>query len=625
MVLPLGRQRLSAATRLLFRRKNPSLHLLEPTLSITSPNHFPSGNHGRFAILPFSTRADTESATPSINQAGVDVNVDLDQRFHSQQKGYISKRKHFWTLDELNQRTEKLIAVIASPTSEDRNKLGEDDYFNVLGAWMEKLIAVIASPTSEDRKQVSEDDCFNVLEAWMEFAKEGHGLQTAIKAQTLLDQMEKASFIGNTQTSCYEVVLKAYVVSRGLQPAAEAAQKLLERMLSRCRAYHENRQGRPPPEPRGKTFNLVMTCWTKSETVQAGHRAEQVYATMQTWGQECQSNRLEDPSSPYDGCLPKGSSFKEVINARKKAAKAEKIIAWARAHRSAIAMFEKLKNFAEPDLITYNAVLSAYSHAGMGHEATGMLEWLEATSETNHGKLQPDIISYNSVLTALAKDREPGSSERADALLERMERLSESGKTYARPNKVSFTTVIEALSRWEIKGQALKSYALVTKMIKKYEAGDRSMKPDVFVFSVLMKACGRTKGRQKDKHNALSMALDAMKALETKEFGPPNHIAFLTLTIAVNELLRHEPERDNILASVFERCCEGGYVSKQVIAAAAQESKEFESVIKQMHLYPSWFRNVPLQDRPSIKQLQEHPRWFQNVAGGDMPSIGKAK
>jgi hypothetical protein len=747
MVLPLGRQSqcLSAATRyyhcksLLFRRHHPSL--VELALWIPSPpnNHFPLRNHGHLiTTLPFSTR--DESAAPS--PAG---GVDPDHRPQSQVDP--SKRKHFWTLDELNQRTEQLIAVISS------------------------------SPASEDRRQVSEDDCYNVLEAWMELAKEGHGLQAATRAQALLDQMELASFI--PKTSFYDVVLQAYAVSRGLRPAADGAQNLLERMLSRCQAYQnvpnkdEKHHGCPPPEPTAKTFNIVINCWSKSEVPQAGHCAEQVYASMQTWAQECQSNRLEDPHcSFYRGCLPNSRSLNGVLIAwskcghaqaperamailnralqeqrlevpdavqpnvttfnavidtwvqsdrgREGAAKAEEILkliihwnqeksmkggilvpdtrsytavlnawarceareqtgdaakraqdilfsmirfyhdgvdvkpnlvsfttciaawarcndasapenaerlfdtlialykesgdsdfeptaevgnavitAWARAvHRPdsterAIATLEKLKNFAEPDLISYNAVLSAYSKAGMGQKATEMLKWLEATTET---KLQPDIISYNSVLTALAKDREPGSTERAEALLEKMERLSEAGKTHVRPNKISFTTVIDAWARSESPGQALKAYSLVTKMVKTYEAGDRGTKPDVFVFSVLMKACARTRGPQKDKHSALSMAFDAMKVLETTEFGPPNHVAFLTLMRAVNRLLANEPERVKILASVFQRCAAGGHVSKQVIAEVRVSG--LESVVKQLH--PDWIRNVPPRDRPFI-------------------------
>ena len=122
---------------------------------------------------------------------------------------------------------------------------------------------------------------------------------------------------------------------------------------------------------------------------------------------------------------------------------------------------------------------------------------------------------------------------------------------------------------------------------------------NVFVFSVLMKVRQRTKGPLKDKHNALSMAFDAMKVPETTEFGPPNYIAFLTVTRAVNRLSSHEPERTKIMASVVERCAEGGYVSKlRIVAEAAQESKELESAIKQLH--PNWIRNVPSRDRPSI-------------------------
>jgi hypothetical protein len=753
MVLPLGRQRLSAATtlhnhcrHLLFRRNHPSLVPVELAFSITSPNHFPLGNHNH-SRLPFSTRADGESATaaPSQGQGG----VDQDLRSHPQVVG-VSKRKHFWTLNELNQCTDKLISVISSPTS-------------------------------EDRRQVSEDDCYNVLEAWMEFAMEEHGLQAATRARTLLDQMEKSSFI--PKTSFYDVVMQAYAVSGGLQPAADGAQNLLERMLSRCREYQkfkedgndEKHRVRHPPAPEVKTFNIVINCWIKSDSPQAGHQAEQVYAAMQTWGRECKSSRSENPHAPhrYHGCLPNSrslngvliawskcghvqaperamailnraleeqrlelpdavqpnvSTFNAVIDTwvqsnrgREGAAKAEEVLklmihwnqneksmqggilvpdtrsytmvldAWARceAHEQtgdaakraqeilfsmirfyhdgvdvkpnlvsfttciaawarcndpsapenaerlfdtliklykesgdsdfqpttivgnavitawaraihlpdsterAMAALEKLMKFAEPDLISYNAVLSAYSKAGMGLKATEMLKWLEATTET---KLQPDIISYNSVLTALAKDREPGSTEQAEALLEKMERLSETGKTHVRPNKISFTTVIDAWARSDNPGQALKAYALVTKMVKAYEAGDRNTKPDVFVFSVLMKACARTRGPQKDKHSALSMAFDAMKVLETTDFGPPNHIAFLSLMRAVNRLLRNESERVKLLTSVFQRCAAGGHVSKQVIAEA--QVSGLESVIQKLH--PDWIRSVPPRDRPLL-------------------------
>ena len=177
-----------------------------------------------------------------------------------------------------------------------------------------------------------------------------------------------------------------------------------------------------------------------------------------------------------------------------------------------------------------------------------------------------------------------------------MERLSESGKTHVRPNKISFTTVIDAWARSDNPGQALKAYALVTKMVQAYEAGDRNTKPDVFVFSVLMKACARTRGPQKDKHSALSMAFDAMKVLETTDFGPPNHIAFLSLMRAVNRLIGNESERVKLLTSVFQRCAAGGHVSKQVIVEA--QVSGLESVIQKLH--PGWIRNVPPRDRPVL-------------------------
>jgi hypothetical protein len=764
MMIPipsLGRQRLSAASRyyhcrvLLFPRNNSSISFFK-----SAPIHFRFGNnhHGRFAsalpiplALPFSTSTSTptraESASASTSSPNISISASVDRR---PQQG--SKRKHFWTVGELNQRTEKLISVISSDNA-------------------------------KDRRHVSEDDCYDVLEAWMELAKEGHGLKAATRARALLDQMEASSFIH--KTSLYDVVLQAYAVSSGLKPAAEGAQNLLERMMLRCREYveredtSEKRHGLSPPEPTTKTFNIAINCWSKTQVPQAGHCAEQIYASMQKWGHECQSLRSQDQYYPYQGCVPNIRTLNGVLIAwskcghveaperamailnraieelrialpdavqpdvttmnavistwvnsnsgRQGAAKAEEILkliirwneegnmvgggivpdtrtysavlnawarcesreqtgdaakraedilfnmirfyrqgvdvkpnvvsfttciaawarcndatapenaerlfdtlielyketgdsdfepttrvgnavitAWARAtQRSdsterALAVLEKLKDFAEPDLITYNSVLSAYSKAGMGQKAIEMLNWLEVTTETETRKgklqLQPDIISYNSALTALAKDREPGSTEQAEALLEKMEALAKSGKTHVKPNKISYTTVIDAWSRSDSPGQALKAYSLVTKMVKSYEAGDRSIKPDVFVFSVLMKACTRTKGAQKDKHSALSMAYDAMKVLETTEFGPPNHIAFLTLMRAVNRLSANESERVRLLVSVLERCAAGGYVSKQVVAEVEESGSE--PSIKRLH--PDWIRNVPPRDRPFL-------------------------
>jgi hypothetical protein len=417
-----------------------------------------------------------------------------------------------------------------------------------------------------------------VIDTWVQ---SNRGREGAAKAEEILNliihwnQNEKSMQGGILvpDTRSYTTVLNAWARCEAREQTGDAAKRAQEILFSMIRFYHDG----VDVKPNLVSFTTCIAAWARCNDPSAPENAENLFDTL---------IKLYKESGDSD-FLP----TVEVGNAV--------ITAWARAihlpdsTERAMAALEKLMKYAEPDLISYNAVLSAYSKAGMGQKATELLKWLEGTTEPN---LQPDIISYNSVLTALAKDREPGSTEQAEALLERMETLSESGKTHVRPNKISFTTVIDAWARSDNPGQALKAYALVTKMVEAYEAGDRNTKPDVFVFTVLMKACARTKGPQKEKNGALSMAFDAMKVLEKTDFGPPNHIAFLSLMRAVNRLLGYESDRVKLLTSVFQRCAAGGHVSKQVIVEA--EASGLESVIEK--LQPGWIRNVPPRDRPLL-------------------------
>lgn len=650
-----------------------------------------------------------------------------------------SKRKHFWTTQELNQKTDEMIAAMSS----------------------------------NRRHDVSEENCFNVLEAWMELAKEGHGLQAAIRAQTLLNHVETSNFI--LKTSMYDVVLQAFAVSGGFKDASQRAQALVERMLSRCRAHvveqKDELQSPRPPEPSTKTFNIVINCWSVSGASESGHRAEAVFGLLDAWGHECQAAMAQDAQHPYRGCLanirslngvliawsksgqaqaperclailkksivdsdkiePDVTTFNAVVDTwvrsnrgREGATKAEEILkmmihwnedgqlngevvpnsrsyslvldawarcetreqtgeaakraedillnmirfyrdginvkpncisfttciaawsrskdpsapenaerlfdtlielyketddpdfepvvevgnaviaAWARAADRidsadrAMAALEKLKRFAEPDLVSYNTILSAYSKAGRGQNAVELLTWLETISENDRKDLLPDRISYNSVLTALAKDSNPGSTEQAEELLGKMEVIDRPGQQSVKPDKISYTTVIDAWSRSGNPGQAMRAYKLVARMVRSFEQGDINVKPDVFVFAVLMKTCTRVKGTQADRHKALKMAFDAMKVLETSDFGPPNEVAFLALVRAVNRLTANESDRAKLASSVFQRCAVGGYLSTQVLAELQGAGpKRAVGPLEQ-----SWIRNVPPNDRPVLNR-----------------------
>ena len=83
-----------------------------------------------------------------------------------------------------------------------------------------------------------------------------------------------------------------------------------------------------------------------------------------------------------------------------------------------------LKQFAEPDIISYNCLLHAYSGSGESDQALNLLEWLE-----KHPKLEPDVYSYNTVLDGWSKSKDSAAALHAEQLLERMEELANAKPT----------------------------------------------------------------------------------------------------------------------------------------------------------------------------------------------------
>jgi hypothetical protein len=135
------------------------------------------------------------------------------------------------------------------------------------------------------------------------------------------------------------------------------------------------------------------------------------------------------------------------------------------------------------------------------------------------------------------------------------------------------------------------------RMIDAYKQGDQSMKPDVFSFTVLIKACGNTRGTPADERRALTIAFEAMKALETSEFGSPNQVTFWALLGAVDQLAL-KSEMVHLLGAVFERCATGGHVSKQILELPFIQ--KLPSIRSMKALDHAWIRNVPKRDRPRL-------------------------
>ena len=241
-----------------------------------------------FSSSSSSTRVETEAANPSLremNSGTVFTSTDVDDEDlmgRDQRKKLLDainhifkKQKHFWTIDELNLQTQRLVEYC-----NDRDD-GTDNT-----AMLKRNIKAavgggsgsgrtnnrnINKPTSSYSRygRPSSNTFFQVLEAWMERSmmmadQPGGGtMDCAERARLVLDAMlpkremyqphttgitnqDGTRYIQNSklaflqyllQTAHYEVVLQAYAVSNAGLPAAIRAESLLSQMIQRCKLH----------------------------------------------------------------------------------------------------------------------------------------------------------------------------------------------------------------------------------------------------------------------------------------------------------------------------------------------------------------------------------------------------
>jgi hypothetical protein len=159
--------------------------------------------------------------------------------------------------------------------------------------------------------------------------------------------------------------------------------------------------------------------------------------------------------------------------------------------------------------------------------------------------------------------------------------------------------LIVAWSRSNCSQQYKLAQSLIELMVKHYRAGDDSLKPDVIAYTALMKACVHVVG-QMSKREALSTALEAMKVLETEEFGPPNHVAYATILKVFNYLAESEEQRHELLKLYFLRCIRGGHLCRDAIEEMIREDNRrlFLEIVDEVGgLSGDMVVNVPWHDR----------------------------
>jgi len=419
-----------------------------------------------------------------------------------------NKRKHFWSLEELDTETERLLAYC-------RGELSMID------------ATATASPDIAIQHISSSRHIFHVLEAWMEQAKDGQGIQAAKKAQTVLESVlnppalqtedadQRYSSLPRFITSNYcDVVLQAFAVCDGGLQAAEQAEALLRNTMihhhPHCHSNNndnEQQQRRRLMAPTLKSFNIVLMCWARSHAREAGVRATQLIENimMDEWNRQMvPAVFAEDADRDGRQCWVDERSLVNWIDAWTHSGHAEaperalsilREALYATDHddsdninsssssSSDISsdttaadnnnMFRNL----QLDVAVFNATIHAWVRSNRGRpaalQAEEILHLLIQWSQTRQlslsssplrmgddeaaaaNSLKPNTRTYSLIIDAWAhceQDEENGNAaERAEAILFHMYQQYREGRgdggIHVKPNAIVFTTCVAAWSR----------------------------------------------------------------------------------------------------------------------------------------------------------------------------------
>ena len=207
-----------------------------------------------------------------------------------------------------------------------------------------------------------------------------------------------------------------------------------------------------------------MDAWARSNYSQCGERAEALLERMMKETESSGNPEVLEPNTiTYNAVLHayvKQITFHNNGNDSNNNHVLEKVERlWQR-------MSDDTKN-----TITYNNIMAAYARTG---NATKCEEYFKECP-------QPDLVSYNTLLDAWSKSTDPHAADRAAQILQNMLATANNNDDHEiQPDKFSYTSVILAYAR---SNQPIKAEEILNQMIS-----NQQCTPDVFVYNAILEA-----------------------------------------------------------------------------------------------------------------------------------------
>jgi Pentatricopeptide repeat domain len=444
----------------------------------------------------------------------------------------VKKQKHFWTVEQLNIQTQRLLDYCndrdnsdnhAKPIVKKKNSIdtkstttfkygrpSSNTFFDVLEAWMERsMIMAEQQNDSGDGTINCAEQARLLLDAML--PKRDMYQPHIIHDNTRYVQNTKVAFLKNLlKLSHYEVVLQAYAVSNGGLPAAIRAESLLSQMIQRCRSYikttttlrirnnsnrDQNRSRFPPrlmntinnnsdrpPEPTLKTFNIVLNCWAKSSSYEAADRVMALLILMEQWHESYTAfTQQQKRRNSYAGCLPNERSILCLIEAWTNGRPNEAPEVTLRILQEVMMATDEIRNSTEPTSVTTDGIIKSGKYRNV----------------------QLDEAVFNAVIYAWVRcNRGRTAAIRAEEILQMMIQWSQvsnnSKNNLVRPVVPTTRTYSMIIMAWaecetiENKGDAAqRAETILMKMVQLYSEGKHNVKPNSLLFTSCIVAWSR--------------------------------------------------------------------------------------------------------------------------------------
>ena len=405
---------------------------------------------------------------------------------------------------------------------------------------LEKALLLLEGDSNKSSSITSSITIDAILNAW---AQQGT-MKSAEQAELILLRLETAAREQNQNVvrptaNSYATVIKAWG-NVGTWGAAERAELLLNRMIKQYQIGNNGSLRDFVVEPNVSVFHKAIIAWANCDHPESGERAWKLVQQMKTLAEQ----------QPPDGTL--------VYN-------------------------------TYPDIVTYNAAITAISHntndANAGPKTERLVQEMQKAVAIAEEEMKdnsnnttailppsPNTVTYNNILYAWSKSSLPGAAARAEAILKYM---LNSGRQDIFPDAISFNSVLDAFAKTkEIPHKARKARELLDQMLELScdKAYYRSLRPTSAIpFNAVLNACafsaiGTTQEEQREE---LQIAVTTYKTMSSSSSNGstgvyPDTVTYGNMLKCFANLMPRGATRSKMSLQVFQKCCNEGLVGPLV-------------------------------------------------------------